>query len=167
VHWFHLHTWELTLSHELAFKMTTVLKQVAKSSNRIIRATQSFTAHLIYKFWMTNAVFCRYLSHYSPLTLMAQDFLRVGCPSHHPTNRVMALKETLLLTLTSRASSNTFIKEALFPFHNHHNRFTALFPEPTGWAGARRELLDFMVQGKINRGRQTDRQSGWAPLHPD
>ena len=38
----------------------------------------------------------------------------------------------------------------------HHNRFTALFPGPPGWAGARRELLDFMVQGKINRGRQTD-----------
>jgi len=36
----------------------------------------------------------------------------------------------------------------------HHNRFTALFPGPPGSAGARRELLDFMVQGKINRGRQ-------------
>ena len=29
-----------------------------------------------------------------------------------------------------------------------------------GWAGARRELLDFMVQGKINRGRHTDRPAG-------
>jgi len=55
-----------------------------------------------------------------------------------------------------------------------HNRFTvvyygftALFSGPPGWAGARRELLDFMVQGKINRGRQTHRPSGWAPLHPD
>jgi len=35
--------------------------------------------------------------------------------------------------------------------HAHtHNRFTALFPGPSGWAGARRELLDFMVHGKIN-----------------
>jgi len=34
----------------------------------------------------------------------------------------------------------------------HHNHFTALFPGPPGWAGARRELLDFMVQGEINRG---------------
>jgi len=25
----------------------------------------------------------------------------------------------------------------------HHNRFTALFPGPPWWAGARRELLDF------------------------
>ena len=49
--------------------------------------------------------------------------------------------------------------------HHHHNRFTALFPGPFGWAGARRELLDFMVPGKINKG--THRPSGWTPLHPD
>jgi len=48
----------------------------------------------------------------------------------------------------------------------HHNRFTALFPGPPGSAGARRELLDFMVQGKINRGRHTDHPAG-GPLHPD
>jgi len=42
----------------------------------------------------------------------------------------------------------------------HHNRFTALFPEPPGWAGARGELLDFMVQGEINRGRHTDHPAG-------
>jgi len=41
--------------------------------------------------------------------------------------------------------------------YNHHNRFTALFP---GTPGARRELLDFMVQGKINRGRHTDHPAG-------
>jgi len=27
----------------------------------------------------------------------------------------------------------------------NYNRFTALFLEPPRWAGARRELLDFMV----------------------
>jgi len=42
----------------------------------------------------------------------------------------------------------------------HHNHFTALSPGPPGWAGARRELLDFMVQGKINRGRHTDHLAG-------
>jgi len=42
----------------------------------------------------------------------------------------------------------------------HHNRFTGLFPGPSGWAGARRELLDFMVQEKINRGRHTDHPAG-------
>jgi len=41
-----------------------------------------------------------------------------------------------------------------------HIRFTALFLGPPGWAGARRELLDFMVQGKINWGRHTDHQAG-------
>jgi len=37
-----------------------------------------------------------------------------------------------------------------------HNCITALVPGAPGWAGARRELLDFMVQGKINRGRRPD-----------
>ena len=41
-----------------------------------------------------------------------------------------------------------------------HNRFTALFPGPPGRAAARRELLDFVVQGKINRGRHTDHPVG-------
>jgi len=42
------------------------------------------------------------------------------------------------------------------------SRFTALFPEPPrwDWAGARRGLLDFIVQGKINRGRHTDHPAG-------
>jgi len=44
--------------------------------------------------------------------------------------------------------------------HVHHDRFTALFPGPPGWAGARRELLDFMVQRKINKGRHTDHPAG-------
>ena len=44
--------------------------------------------------------------------------------------------------------------------HHHHNCFMALFPGPPGWAGAKRELLDFMVQGKINRGRHTDHPAG-------
>ena len=43
---------------------------------------------------------------------------------------------------------------------NHHNRITAIFPGPSGWASARRELLDSMVQGKINRGRHTDHVAG-------
>jgi len=42
----------------------------------------------------------------------------------------------------------------------HHNRFMALFPGLPMWAGARRELLDFMVQGKIYRGRHTDHPAG-------
>ena len=42
----------------------------------------------------------------------------------------------------------------------HHNRFTAFFPGPPGWAGGSRELLNFMVQGQINRGRHTDHSTG-------
>jgi len=38
--------------------------------------------------------------------------------------------------------------------------FYGPFPGPPRWAGARRELLDFMVQGKINRGRHTDHPAG-------
>jgi len=34
------------------------------------------------------------------------------------------------------------------------------FPWPPGWAGARRKLLDFMVQGKIGRGRHTNHPAG-------
>jgi len=41
-----------------------------------------------------------------------------------------------------------------------HKHFTALLPGPPGWAGARGELLDFMVQGTINRGRHTDHPDG-------
>jgi len=42
--------------------------------------------------------------------------------------------------------------------HRHHNRFTVC---PAGWAGARRKLLlDFMVLGRITRGRHTDNLDG-------
>jgi len=41
----------------------------------------------------------------------------------------------------------------------HHNRFTTLLPGAPRWAGARRELF-FMVQGKINGGRHTNRLAG-------
>jgi len=44
--------------------------------------------------------------------------------------------------------------------HHRHNPFTGLFPRPPGWACARRELQDFMVKGKINRGRHTDHPVG-------
>jgi len=37
--------------------------------------------------------------------------------------------------------------------------FYGPFSGPPGWAGARREL-DYMVQGKINRGRHTDHPAG-------
>jgi len=46
----------------------------------------------------------------------------------------------------------------------HHNRFTALFSGPPGSAGAGTELLDFMVQRKINKGRHSDHLAGWHSI---
>ena len=65
---------------------------------------------------------------------------------------------------------NNAVLQLQTPPPPHHNRFMALFPGPPGWASARRELLDFMVQGKINRGRHTDhparRHSIWTNQCP-
>jgi len=41
-----------------------------------------------------------------------------------------------------------------------HTHTHTTLPGPPGWASARREFLDFMVQGKINRGRHTDHLAG-------
>ena len=57
-------------------------------------------------------------------------------------------------------ASSRDIRYRMMPEHHNHNRITALFQDHPGWAGARRELLDFMVQGKINRGRHTDHPAG-------
>ena len=43
----------------------------------------------------------------------------------------------------------------------------ALFPGPPGWAGAIRELLDFMAQGKINTGRHIDHLAGCHSIRTD
>ena len=75
-------------------------------------------------------------------------------------------KEWLLLSLATHSNSDTksFWFYSIHAFRlfppPHHNRFTALFPGPPRWAGARRELLDFMVQGKINSGSHTDNPAG-------
>jgi len=48
--------------------------------------------------------------------------------------------------------------------HTHtHNRVTAFFVGPPACASARRELLDFMVQGKTNRGRTQTIRLGATP----
>ena len=64
------------------------------------------------------------------------------------------VEHSTLLHLQERAAQSKHIPPP------YHNRFMALFLGPPGWAGARRELLDFMVQGKINRGRHTDHPTG-------
>jgi len=49
---------------------------------------------------------------------------------------------------------------------HHHNRFTALFRDHLGEPAPEEKLLDFVVQGKINRGRP-HQLSSWAPLRLD
>jgi len=46
------------------------------------------------------------------------------------------------------------------PVHHTTTVLRPFFPGPRGWAGARRELLDFKVQGEINRGRHTNHPAG-------
>ena len=63
-------------------------------------------------------------------------------------------------TLKQLEKSITIICHYMKTTTPHHNHFTAFFRGPPGWTDARRELLDFMVQGKINRGRHTDHLAG-------
>jgi len=85
-----------------------------------------------------------------------------GIPAADVVGWVLAAGIALLLLGPSSSktsiSSNHFSAPVKVP--PHHNRFTALFPGPPAWAGARRELLDFMVQGKFNRGRHIDHPAG-------
>ena len=68
---------------------------------------------------------------------------------------------TTTITMVNRHWLKTTAKYETAPIkYHHHNRFMALFPGPTGWAGAWREIWDFMVQWKINRGRHIDHPAG-------
>jgi len=78
--------------------------------------------------------------------MIGARLLQARCPSCHPT----VLKHN---TLSNEPKSRK-------THHQHHNCFTALFLGPPGWAGDGRELLDFIVQGEINRGRHTDHPAG-------
>jgi len=59
----------------------------------------------------------------------------------------------------------TVVVVVLQPPHYYHNHFMAIFLGPPRRAGASRELLDFMVQGKHKW--QTHWPFGCAPLHLD
>ena len=85
-------------------------------------------------------------------------FVRFQCNVHsmHKHTYLKLLLYILLILYMTPHFTLTFV---YLPHHNH-NRFTALFPGPSGWAGTRKELLAFTVQGKINRGRHTDHPAG-------
>jgi len=78
--------------------------------------------------------------------------LRNFCSSSFSTEGATYIPRVATTLGIGPHSSFLYSYKLLLP-PSHHNRFTALFPGPPGWAGARRELLNFMVQGKINRGR--------------
>jgi len=79
--------------------------------------------------------------------------------SHRPLPQHFSssVSELWPLTFESDPDSVTVNQDAKhwgqrsFRWNVHHHRFTALFPGQPGSSAARRELLDFMVQGKINR----------------
>jgi len=76
-----------------------------------------------------------------------------GCPQNTQPFGITAAFYDAPLTAQTILSTHWI---ELRHHHHHHNHLTALLPGPSGWAGARSEFLDFIVQGKINRGRHTD-----------
>ena len=105
---------------------------------------------------------------YSPWWFKTKD-CNITCAATNETvdDNWLCSLYTLVSQLNWHQDSNQFkynIIQRKYIYHfnhtnhhtTHHNRFTALFTGPSGWAGDRRELLDFMVQGKTNRGRHTD-----------
>ena len=69
--------------------------------------------------------------------------------------------ESVCLCFGKNSGRNLFQSGRFKHTHTHtHSHFMSLSPGPPWWAGARRELLDFRVQVKINRGRHTDHPVG-------
>ena len=75
-------------------------------------------------------------------------------------NRLNINSKKTTTRITGRPLSWTTYSFVISSTTPHHNCFTAHFLGPPRWAGTRRELLDFMVQGKINRGRHSDHPAG-------
>ena len=95
---------------------------------------------------------CRLTMHiYNPgnvsYILTSISYLPAGC------SFILKSTFTIILSVFGAKVAHSYHYRQLVmirPPYHHHNRFTALLPGPSGWAGARRELLGFMVQGKIN-----------------
>jgi len=106
----------------------------------------SFLLHAVACKWIINAQFC--LISVMPISSVISGWT-------HCTTFSLPVQYSVL------CSKRTWQNTSIHSPHTHtHNRFTVLFPGPPRWAGARRELLDFMVQGEIYRGRQTDHPAG-------
>jgi len=107
---------------------------------------------VVQKWWI-------YQRHISVRSWYSDMYMYISMPTQHADSTISNNNSTYTKTIQSRILIYVQMpaKATTTP---HHNRFTALFPGPPGWAGARRELLDFMVQGKVNRGRHTDHPAG-------
>ena len=88
--------------------------------------------------------------------------LHVDCQNWMTPRPLSHLSQNYYTRLTT-----VFAVHFIFIFiHHNHNRFTALFPGPPGWAGARRKLLlDFMVLGRQEADTPTI-QVGATPSGP-
>jgi len=84
---------------------------------------------------------------------------------HFPTTafNVSAVTDTFRCILYLPPCPKNFMT-SVSAFHQIHKSppqpFYGPFSGPPRWAGARRQLLDFIVQEKINRGRHTDNLAG-------
>ena len=90
-----------------------------------------------------------------PDTYAASTFPRNTCSQTHLTQHSKLHLNWFSCFCTAHGRQSLY-----FIPHHHQNRFTALFLGQPGSAGARSELLDFMVQRKINRGRPTNHPAG-------
>jgi len=89
------------------------------------------------------------------LEITTSYFLHISLHSH---TLVDSMLDTAIQKIEEKDETHNKVQSNTPP--PHHNRFMALFPGQPGWASARRELLDFMVQWKIIRGRHTDHPAG-------
>jgi len=75
-------------------------------------------------------------------------------------NHYITTETTILQLITHTVSRKSWTEGTSLITTTTPQPFYGPFSGPPGWAGARRELLDFMVQGKINRGRHPDHPGG-------
>ena len=79
--------------------------------------------------------------------------------SHIHANQVI-IKDEFVSTMCMLSCTDRQTHACTCKYHHHTTIVLWFFSGPSGCAGARRELLDFMVHGKINRGRHTDHLTG-------
>jgi len=131
--------------------------------------THQLTSWLTSDFVQTNLVllhmalqlpqycFCYYYYYYSSFVSRV-NLVTLHLPKVNLCQLLIMFHGRMPLLSHFKLHQNTTATTAVKGLNHIH--FTALFPGPPRWAGARRKLLDFMVQGKINRGKHTDHPAG-------